>query len=110
MNTVEGPTGRILDDRQAAASVQPVAPELLTACETIKYLRLDVDDRNPGERLRNLVRRQGLPTIRRGKLRLFRRSAIDAWLDGSASGHRTSSPARMPTGKRLTSRNGAARQ
>jgi Helix-turn-helix domain len=56
-------------------------PDLLTALEAIIYLRLNEDDRDPVERLRNLIRRQGLPQIRRGKLRLFRRSAIDAWLD-----------------------------
>jgi Helix-turn-helix domain len=58
---------------------QPI-PDLLTRDETINYLRLDVDDRNPKERLRNLVRRQGLPEIKKGKLRLYRRSAVDAWL------------------------------
>jgi Helix-turn-helix domain len=57
-------------------------PELLTVAEMIRYLRLDVDDRNPAERLRNLVRRQQLPVIRRGRLQLFRRSAVDKWLDG----------------------------
>jgi excisionase family DNA binding protein len=56
-------------------------PDLMTTTEAIVYLRLNADDRDPTERLRNLIRRQGLPQIRRGKLRLFRRSAIDAWLD-----------------------------
>jgi hypothetical protein len=58
----------------------PTFPELLTDADAIKYLRLDVDQRNPAERLRNLVRRQGLPIIKKGKLRLFRRSSVDAWL------------------------------
>jgi hypothetical protein len=58
-----------------------IFPELLTDTDAIQYLRLDVDERNPAERLRNLVRRQGLPVIRKGKLRLYRRSAIDAWLN-----------------------------
>lgn len=57
-------------------------PALLTPAEAISYLRLNVDQRDPAERLRNLVRRQGLPCIRRGRLLLFRRSAIDAWADG----------------------------
>jgi excisionase family DNA binding protein len=69
---------------------QPL-PELLTAAETIGYLRLDTDDRDPAERLRNLVRRQRLPCIRRGRLFLFRKSAVDAWLDGA----RTRNPARL---------------
>jgi hypothetical protein len=54
---------------------------LMTADEVIAYLRLNSDQRNPAERLRNLIRRQGLPVIRRGRLQLFRRSAIDEWLD-----------------------------
>lgn len=64
--------------------------ELLTESETIAYLRLDADSRDPRERLRNLIRRQRLPVIKRGRLRLFRRAAIDAWLDGG----RTTGPAR----------------
>jgi hypothetical protein len=61
-------------------------PDLLTDLEVIVYLRLDTDGRNSAERLRNLIRRQGLPVIRRGKLRLFRRVAIDAWLDAGQRG------------------------
>jgi len=57
-------------------------PDLLTAAETIAYLRLDAAAGDAGERLRNLVRRQGLPEKRRGRLVLFRRSEIDAWLNG----------------------------
>lgn len=84
--------------------------ELLTPAELIAYLRLDADDRDSAERLRNLIRRQRLPVLRRGRLQLFRRSDVDAWLDGSASGHRTPRPARMPASKGLTAINGAARQ
>jgi hypothetical protein len=69
--------------------------ELLTRDEAIAYLRLDADNRDPNERLRNLVRRQGLPMIRRGRLQLFRRAAVDAWLDGERFSRKTSSPARM---------------
>lgn len=58
-----------------------VPPEIMTAEETIHYLRLDVDGRDPGERLRNLVRRQGLPMTRRGRLQVFRKTAVDQWLD-----------------------------
>jgi excisionase family DNA binding protein len=83
----------------ALADIQPVKSylaECLAACpgatdaseapmmteqETIAYLRLDTDHRDPAERLRNLVRRQGLPVVRRGKLRLFRRAAVNAWLE-----------------------------
>lgn len=64
------------------AAVQPMPHDLLTAAEVISYLRLDVDGRNAAERLRTLMRRQALPAIRRGKLLLFRRAAVDAWLDG----------------------------
>ena len=56
---------------------------LLTTDEVITYLRLDIT-RNPAERLRNLIRRQGLPVIRRGQLQLFRKAAVDQWLDQSA--------------------------
>lgn len=56
-------------------------PQMLTADEAIAYLRLNVDGRDPHERLRNLIRRQRLPCIRRGKLMLFRRTSIDAWAD-----------------------------
>jgi excisionase family DNA binding protein len=56
-------------------------PTMMTEAEIIAYLRLGVDDRDPAERLRNLVRRQRLPCVRRGRLTLFRRAAVDAWLD-----------------------------
>lgn len=59
--------------------IQPL-PELLTAPETIAYLRLDIGEADPNERLRNLVRRHGLPAIKRGHLLLFRRSVVDEWL------------------------------
>lgn len=60
-------------------------PELMTPDETIAYLRLDVTSRNPREQLRNLTRRFGLPSVGRGKCRLFRRSVVDRWLDGDKS-------------------------
>ncbi len=63
-------------------------PGLLTPDEAICYLRLDSDKRQAKERLRNLIRRQGLPVIRRGRLQLFRRAAIDDWLDGNQHGRR----------------------
>lgn len=69
----------------AAAGDQP---ELMTAPETIAYLRLDADDRDPAERLRNLIRRQRLPVLRRGRLQLFRRSEVDAWLAGDRNARR----------------------
>lgn len=58
-----------------------VPPEMLTQEDLIRYLRLDVDERNPVERVRNLIRYQGLPVTRRGRLLLFRKTAIDEWLD-----------------------------
>jgi hypothetical protein len=58
-----------------------VPPEMMTQEDLIRYLRLDVDERNPVERVRNLIRRQGLPVVRRGRLLLFRKAAVDQWLD-----------------------------
>jgi hypothetical protein len=63
-----------------------VPPELMTQEDLIRYLRLDVDERDPVERVRNLIRYQGLPVIRRGRLLLFRKAAIDEWLDVPARG------------------------
>jgi excisionase family DNA binding protein len=67
---------------QSSLYMETDAP-LLTAEELIAYLRLDTEG-NPAERLRNLIRRQGLPVIRRGQLLRFRKSAVDQWLDQSA--------------------------
>lgn len=60
--------------------------ELMTPLETVVYLRLDdgCDEKQSLERLRNLCRRQRLPMLKRGRLRLFRRSAIDSWLEKGA--------------------------
>lgn len=52
----------------------------LTESEAIAYLRLNIDGRDPKERLRNLVRRQGLPRVRKGKVILYPRQKIDEWL------------------------------
>jgi excisionase family DNA binding protein len=70
-------------------------PDLLTADEAIHYLRLDAEPGDPRERLRNLVRRQGLPCLRRGKLRRFRRSELEAWLNGERVARRMPNPARQ---------------
>lgn len=64
-------------------------PDLMTVGETIVYLRLDVDGRDAHERLRSLVRYQGLPRLKRGRLILYRRADIDAWLSGETSGRRS---------------------
>lgn len=56
--------------------------DLMTADETVIYLRLDADDRNGKERLRSLIRYQGLPRLKRGRLILFSRSQVLAWLAG----------------------------
>jgi hypothetical protein len=58
-----------------------VPPEMLTQEDLIRYLRLDVDERDPVERVRNLIRYQGLPVTRRGRLLLFRKTAVDQWLE-----------------------------
>ena len=62
------------------------ADHLMTVQEVISYLRLDAETGDPRERLRNLVRRQGLPRAGRGRLQRFRRAAIDAWLDNKPRG------------------------
>jgi len=71
--------GRLLTWTQDATPFVP--PEMLTQEDLIRYLRLDVDDRDPVERVRNLIRYQGLPVTRRGRLLLFRKTAVDQWLD-----------------------------
>jgi excisionase family DNA binding protein len=63
-------------------------PALMTAAETIAFLRLDAGGGNANERLRNLIRRNRLPVIRRGRLKLFRREAVDAWLAAGERGGR----------------------
>lgn len=77
------------------AHARPELPELLTPPEAIAYLRLDAESGDAGERLRNLVRRQGLPCIKRGRLRLFRRAAVDAWLEAGQRGVRILNPTRL---------------
>jgi hypothetical protein len=71
--------GRLLTWTQDATVFTP--PEMMTQEDLIRYLRLDVDERNPAERVRNLIRHQGLPVTRRGRLLLFRKTAVDKWLD-----------------------------
>jgi len=71
--------GRLLAWTHDSAPFDP--PEMMTQEDLIRYLRLDVDERNPVERVRNLIRYQGLPVTRRGRLLLFRKTAIDEWLD-----------------------------
>jgi hypothetical protein len=63
-------------------------PSLMTRYEVIAYLRLDLDDRDSAERLRNLIRRQRLPVIKRGKLLLFRKKSIDDWLSAAETGYK----------------------
>ncbi len=63
--------------------------DLMTPEETIAYLLLDREGGDAKERLRNLVRRQRLPRIQRGRLVRFRRSAIDAWLAAGDKGRKT---------------------
>lgn len=75
------PVTRYLAECLAAIPAVDTQPTMLTEAETIEYLRLNVDERDPAERLRNLVRRQRLPCVKRGRLTLFRRTAIDAWLN-----------------------------
>ena len=47
--------------------------------EVIDFLRLG-GRRNPKEALRNLIRRHGLPVIKRGGFQWFHRPAVEAWL------------------------------
>jgi len=76
--------GRLLAWTQDVAPFAP--PEMMTQEDLIRYLRLDVDERNPVERVRNLIRYQGLPVTRRGRLLLFRKTSVDEWLDVPARG------------------------
>ena len=73
--------------------------EYMTPEEAVVYLRLDTKPGDAHERLRNLIRRQLLPVVRRGGLQLFRRASIDAWLvagerGGFKVGRRANTPAR----------------
>ena len=71
--------GRLLTWTQDGALFVP--PEMMTQEDLIRYLRLDVDERDPVERVRNLMRYQGLPVTRRGRLLLFRKMAVDhGWM------------------------------
>lgn len=63
-------------------------PLLMTPPEVISLLRLDDGAGDAKERLRNLVRRQGLPVVRAGRLTLFRRADVNRWLDGKTRGGR----------------------
>jgi hypothetical protein len=71
--------GRLATWVQDSAAFTP--PEMMTQEDLVRYLRLDVDERNPLDRVRNLIRHQGLPVTRRGRLLLFRKTAVDKWLD-----------------------------
>ncbi len=58
--------------------------DLMTRDEQIVYLRLDADRAGrPMDKLRSLSRRHGLPRVKRGRLQLFSRSAVDAWLSST---------------------------
>jgi excisionase family DNA binding protein len=67
--------------RQPAATNGRSANELMSVAEVIDYLRLANLPGDPRERLRTLRRRQRLPYIKKGRLFLFRRSDVDAWLE-----------------------------
>jgi helix-turn-helix protein len=82
--------------------------EFLTAEEVIAYLRLDALGGNAKEHLRNLIRRQQLPVITRGRLKLFRRSAIEAWAAAGERGNKSNAPARLHAAQGLAARNGRA--
>ena len=57
---------------------------LLTPKEVADYLRVDADG------LRNLIRRHGLPVIRRGRLLRFRKTAVDKRIAaGESAGYLT---------------------
>jgi len=61
-------------------------PLLLTPDEVIQLLRLDDGAGDAKERLRNLIRRQGLPVVRAGRLVRFRRTDVECWLDAKTRG------------------------
>ncbi len=62
--------------------------ELMTRDELIGYLKLDAEGGDPTERVRNLIRRHGLPVLRCGRLLRFRRSHVDQWLAGERFGNK----------------------
>lgn len=78
--------------------------DLMTNSETISYLRLDAEPGDPVERLRNLIRRQQLPVLKRGRLQRFRRDELDAWLRGERITRKMSHPARLVGTQRLTTK------
>jgi hypothetical protein len=57
-----------------------VFPEVMTAAEAIRFLRLDTDGRKPYHRLQTLMRFQALPKSRRGKTLLFYKPSLVDWL------------------------------
>jgi hypothetical protein len=85
-------------DREPANVAERPTPEMMIAPEVIAYLRLDADERDAVWRLRNLIRAHGLPVIKRGRLQLFRKSAIDAWLEAKPRiSRKRRRPARLQT-------------
>lgn len=78
--------------------------DLMNPAEAIAYLRLNAEPGNASEKLRNLCRRQQLPHFKRGRLILFSRSAVDAWLARGARGLKMPSPARLVGNKGLTTK------
>ena len=85
------------NERQMSERPQPAetpVPPIMNADDLITYLRLDAKQGDAHERLRNLIRRQKLPVIKRGKLQLFRRASVDAWLAAGERGAKSNAPAR----------------
>lgn len=70
----------------------------LTEPEAIAYLKLDGLKGDARERMRNLIRRKGLPhyELCRG-VRQYRRGELDAWRTAQRQGPRILRPARQRT-------------
>jgi hypothetical protein len=64
--------------------------------EAITYLKLDALKGDARERMRNLIRRRGLPfyELARG-LRQYRRTELDAWRNEQRQGPRMLNPGRQ---------------
>jgi hypothetical protein len=68
----------------------------LSETEAITYLKLDALKGDARERMRNLIRRRGLPfyELARG-LRQYRRTELDAWRNEQRQGPRMLNPGRQ---------------
>lgn len=86
-----------------------VPDDWLTEVEAIAYLKLDGMKGDAKERMRNLIRRKGLPyyELARG-LRQYRRTELEAWRNEQRQGPRSSDLGRQ-VGRQGLAASGATR-